>query len=465
MNAPRDKPWLIVDFHDDHWADKLDLASFPLIEDFELIAEDPPGDLAFASRKHGHLCRVLIPAQFVEPGAAAEALRAIREPYRDRDQSWNIAIVRRGDRIGVLTGGFLDDERDDMFDEWFCVPADHYDAQMQQYARRSARRANYDPSVTTPTCAATIGIGEAPWSVAITPDSQFAYITTGSSNTVAVVDIGKEAVVDSIPVDLEPNGVAITPDGAYAYVTNSGWNSVSVIDTRTNSVADTVPVGTHPGGVAITPDGAYAYIANQGSNSLSVIDTNDHAVVATLGVESRPADIAFTPDGRRAYVIHWSGPARYSSGRVYDTPERGIVTVIDVRRNAVTTTIPVGVKSSGIAIAPDGIHVYVTDSRSDTLTAIDTHTNELTASIPVGPDPGALAITADGRHAYVTVEVAVAVIDLHRQRVVNTIRVGTSPGDVAMTPDGRHAYVANCTSWSLSIIDTAGGAPAALPAS
>jgi len=40
VNAPSDKHWLIVDFHDDHWADKLDLASFRLIEDFELVPED-----------------------------------------------------------------------------------------------------------------------------------------------------------------------------------------------------------------------------------------------------------------------------------------------------------------------------------------------------------------------------------------------------------------------------------------
>jgi YVTN family beta-propeller protein len=399
---------------------------------------------------------VLIPAQFVEPCAAAEALRAIREPYRDSDQSWNIAIVRRGDLIGVLTGYFVD-YRDDMFDEWFCVPAGRYDAQMTQYGRRSARRAKYNPSATTPTCAATIGIGETPSAVAITPDSQFAYITRGSSNTVAVVDICKEAIVSSIPVDLEPNRVAITPDGAHAYVTNSGWNNVSAIDTRTNSVAETIPVGAHPIGVAITPDGAHAYVANQASNSLSVIDTGAHAVVATLAVKSRPAKLAFTPDGRRAFVVHLSGRAYYSSGgRRYDTPERGMVTVIDVPRNTVTTTIPVGASSNGVAITPDGRHAYVTDSRSGTLTAIDTRANAVTATIPVGRHPGAVAITPDGQQAYVTLESGVAVIDLHRHRVETTVRVGTFPGDVVITPDGRHAYVNNCGSWSLSIIDMAG---------
>ncbi len=107
-----------MDFRDDHWADKLDLASFRLIEDFELIGEDPPGDLEFVSPDGGHLCRVLMPLQLLEPSAAAEAVRAIHEPYVDNDQSWNIAIVRRGDLVGVLTGPFLDDKRTDLFDDW-----------------------------------------------------------------------------------------------------------------------------------------------------------------------------------------------------------------------------------------------------------------------------------------------------------------------------------------------------------
>ncbi len=229
---------------------------------------------------------------------------------------------------------------------------------------------------------------------------------------------------------------------------------MSVIDTGTNSVAETIPVGTHPRGVAITPDGAYAYVANQGSDSLSVIDTGARVVVATVAVESRPAAIAVTPDSRHAYVVHQSGYAVYSAVRRYDTPERGMVTVIDVRRNAVASTIPVGAKSNDVAITPDGRHAYVTDSKSGTLIAIDTRTKAVTATIAVGTDPGAVAVSPDGRRAYVVLKSEVAVVDLQRHRVENTIRVGTLPGGVALTPDRRHAYVINCGSWSLSIIDT-----------
>ena len=56
-----------------------------------------------------------------------------------------------------------------------------------------------------------------------------------------------------MPVGVDPVGVAITSDGKSAYVTSGGSNTVSVIDTRSNTVITTIGVGNNPGGIAITP--------------------------------------------------------------------------------------------------------------------------------------------------------------------------------------------------------------------
>jgi YVTN family beta-propeller protein len=60
-------------------------------------------------------------------------------------------------------------------------------------------------------------------------------------------------VVATVGVGDFPRGVAISPDGSRAYVGNQGSNSVSVIDTASNTVIATVAVGVGPVGVAITP--------------------------------------------------------------------------------------------------------------------------------------------------------------------------------------------------------------------
>ncbi len=53
-------------------------------------------------------------------------------------------------------------------------------------------------------------------------------------------------VVATVGVGNAPVGVAITPDGAFAYVTNSGSFNLSVIRTSDNTVVATIAVQDAP---------------------------------------------------------------------------------------------------------------------------------------------------------------------------------------------------------------------------
>ena len=98
-----------------------------------------------------------------------------------------------------------------------------------------------------------------------------------------------------------PFSVAITPDGAFAYVTNFDSNEVSVLATASNTVVATGPLGTRrAGGVTITPDGAFAYVTDfvfdgDGTDSVSVLSTASNTVVATVPVGRGPVGVAIMP--------------------------------------------------------------------------------------------------------------------------------------------------------------------------
>jgi YVTN family beta-propeller protein len=192
----------------------------------------------------------------------------------------------------------------------------------------------------------------------------------------------------------------------------------------------------------------FAYVVNAGS-SVSVIDIGTNTVVATVPVGNAPSGVAVTPDGKHVYVT--------SDGF-------NNVSVIDTASDTVVATVTPVDEPFGVAITPDGQHAYVANFNSNSVAVIDTATNTVVATVPVGSGPWEPAVTPDGKHVYVTnfgtgndpgIASNVSVIDTATNTVVTTITVGSFPIGVAITPDGQHAYVANNGSHNVSVIATA----------
>jgi len=304
---------------------------------------------------------------------------------------------------------------------------------------------NQQPAATarTPTllwAALAIGFGAAASQAAAEP---FAYVTSGGSRNVSVIDMAANAVAATIPTGINPQGVAVTPDGKRVYVANQGSSSVSVIDATTNEIAATIPVGSNPVGVAIAPDAKRVYVTNIDSATVSVIDADANAVVATIAAGSPTGGVAVNPDGKHVYVATTNN-----------------VSVIDAATNTVAATIAAGNFFIGMSVAPDGKHAYATKYNPDAVLVIDTAANAAAAVIPVGSLPIGIAVTPDGKRAYVTNTAfpsSVSVIDTAANSVVATIQLETSArAGVAIAPDGKHVYVASGqVPGGVAVIDTA----------
>src|ERR1044071_7099374 len=70
-----------------------------------------------------------------------------------------------------------------------------------------------------------------------------AYVANENDTTVSVIDTASNTITATIPVGRAPASVALTPDNALLYVANASSNTVSVVDTASNTVVATVPVG------------------------------------------------------------------------------------------------------------------------------------------------------------------------------------------------------------------------------
>ena len=153
-----------------------------------------------------------------------------------------------------------------------------------------------------------------------------------------------------------------------------------------------------------------------------------------------------SPDGTYAYVSNQSA---------------GMLSVLDLATNTVSTTIPMGANPTTVKFSADGTRAYVTNEFSNAVYVVDTAT-KVSGTIAVGTTPIDIVLSPDGRTAYVTNFTgfsaqdinpgAVSVIDLDTNTVVDTIEVGDGPVGATLSPDGTKVYVVN-SGGSLSVID------------
>ncbi|MFZ3172918.1 MAG: YncE family protein [Carboxydocellales bacterium] len=89
-----------------------------------------------------------------------------------------------------------------------------------------------------------------------------------------------------------------------AYICNYYDDSVSVIDVATNSVIDTVYGFSGPRSVAVKPDGTEVNVANNNSSkTVSVINTATNTITANLTVGLNPQAMTRGTDGVNLYVV------------------------------------------------------------------------------------------------------------------------------------------------------------------
>lgn len=332
---------------------------------------------------------------------------------------------------------------------------------------------------------ATIGVGDSPAGIAITPNGRFAYVANNNNDgipggdTVSVINLATNKVVTTISDASfnEPYTVTINKAGTLAYVTNSNSTTIAIIDTATNEVIGTIGGFDGPSGMVITPAGDRAYVNNYGGPSgvgsgnattVRVVDLNTNSIIgAPITVGLAPASLAITPDGAFVYTINY----------VDGNPGTGTMSIIQTSDNTVVGTITGFSGPFAIAITPNGKFAYVTNFGSNnfspvghTVSVVNLRTNTITATITLGTQPSGIALTPDGRFAYVSnyntlylgpnftdltaFQGTVNIIDTCTNKVLcPVIIVGSSPANVAIAPDGRRAYVSNYTSDTVSVID------------
>jgi len=176
--------------------------------------------------------------------------------------------------------------------------------------------------------------------IAVAPDGNDAYVLLFQGG---LVPIDTRTLLVGQPIDLpgDANGVAISPDSQTAYVTEGSTPGVVTVDLATGVVSAPIQIGTDPYGIAITPNGKELYV----SDGESVIPIDLATAVAGASINLRPAAAAEPDAIGGPIVITGDGSTAYAAD-----PAAGTVTPIQIATKHPGRPIKVGVRPVALAI-------------------------------------------------------------------------------------------------------------------
>jgi 6-phosphogluconolactonase (cycloisomerase 2 family) len=172
----------------------------------------------------------------------------------------------------------------------------------------------------------------------ISPNGQFLYVSSSTSNVITVFQIGASGLLTLVPATganqnpisaggTAPKSIRISPNGSFLYVANSGSNTVTAFQIGTNGLLTLAPAtagnpnpisvgGTAPNGIIVSSNGQFLYSANGGGNvttftigggGLLTLVPQSSGNLNPIGAGTNPAAVTLSPDGQVLFVANGGG--------------------------------------------------------------------------------------------------------------------------------------------------------------
>jgi len=180
--------------------------------------------------------------------------------------------------------------------------------------------------------------------------------------------------------------------------------------------------------VTIRPDGKFVYVACEASSRVYVVDREKLTVVGQIPTPGRPRGIIFTPDGSTGFISDETGGAVVS----FDSATNKPTATIKFPKDPSALVLP---RPMGLAMMPDGGHVFVSLGRFKAIAEIRVADKIITRTLPdVGARPWGIALSQDAHTLYSANGPSgdVSLVDVGSGTVTARVAVGGSPWGVVV---------------------------------
>lgn len=216
-----------------------------------------------------------------------------------------------------------------------------------------AGRQLVEVDTATLTVTRTIEAKQRVWDVAYIPGRDEVYYSDLEGATVAVLDLVTGAVVDQLPVPVNPAGLAVRPDGGRVWVAVAGSDAVAAIDTASREVISVTRIAEDdlvtPAGEPLPrsnvnalwydADSGRLFVSRGADNAVSVLHAQTMERLGAIPAAAYPSDVEVTADGAFLVVAEGkgggSGP---NDGTSAKKVRRGSVTFVELAGLDLTET-------------------------------------------------------------------------------------------------------------------------------
>jgi len=242
---------------------------------------------------------------------------------------------------------------------------------------------------------------------------------------------------------------------AIALAQTSVFTSPLPTGVHLDAVGDTVELGSMPLNVVPAPseDKAVVVLSGWREQGIQVVDLKTRQVTQTLLQDGAFHGAAFSPDGNTLYVSGGNTDLLF----IYAWKD-GTATLAKKLELAKAKT-PDGTGTSyptGVAVAPNGKFVYVTENVGDRLAVVDVATGEIVQRFPTDHYPYGVILSGEG-HLFVSAWGGTTISDLlvladGKLAYLGRLEVGRHPS--ALGVSGSRLYVALAGSDQVAMVDT-----------
>ncbi len=271
-------------------------------------------------------------------------------------------------------------------------------------------------------------------------------------HTIVIVDPDRRAALAKISVGINGHEVIVSKDGRFAYVPIYGnsavgrpgtdGSTIDIIDLQKRKLTGTIELGKplRPHRAEFGADGLL-YVTAELANAVDVVDPSTGKVLAEIPTGQEQSHmLILSPDGQHGYTANVSA---------------GSVSVLDLAKRSLITTIHVAKIVQRISISPDGRRVFTHDQDSPRIGVIDTASNKITDWINLPDVAYASEPTPEGRWLLALSRQAsrLHVIDLQSLRVVRSLDAPQDPSEILVRPGGEFAYISGTGAGKIAVLD------------